>query len=145
MVYAFILGILIFLSGWGIVFIVSATRAPAALDAQSQSTIAGLNEKLELPDKVQAEHLKQLLANVGENGKALVKFMLLYEHEIGWGQIRVPNLSDKEASEAMNACRDQGLIVGRREQHPTHAAISNSYFSIPDGFRPTLKRVLLIS
>jgi hypothetical protein len=139
--YALLLGILIFLSGWGIVFIVSCGLAPVALDAQSQHTIAELSKKLELPDKALAVHLTQLLENVGPHGKNLIKFMLLYDEEVGRAQVS-GGLSDKDLSKTLRECSDQGLIKSRHEQSGPHGMFISSFYWIPDGFRPTLKRIL---
>ena len=140
MLYAALLGILIFLTGWGIVFVVGFLRAPAALDAQSQRTIADLSQQLELPDKVLAEHLGQLLTGVGDNGRELLKFILLYD-EVPRDQVKLGSVSSEETNKTISECADAGLINRRIEVYGS-GAISLGFYSVPEGFRPTLKRML---
>ena len=77
MLYAALLGILIFLSGWGIVFIVSFVHAPTVLDAECQRTVRQLSEELDAPDKMLESHLTKLLGKVGKAGERIVCFVLL--------------------------------------------------------------------
>ncbi len=140
---AFLIGLAIFLSGWGIVFIVSFVCAPAALDAQSQRMITDLSEKLEVPDKVLATHLAGLLEKVGPNGRDILKFILLRDEEVERRQLKDDALSRDEISGALQVCSKEGLINTRDERHGQYAnIILNSFYRIPDGFRLALKRIL---
>lgn len=136
--YAALPGILIFLSGWGIVFVVGFLLAPAALDAQSQRTIADLSQQLEMPDKAVADHLSQLLAGLGNNGREALKFILLYD-EVARRQVKLGSLSWEETTKAIDECLDAGLIDCR---HELHASAYFAFYWVPENFRPTMKRIL---
>lgn len=138
MLYTAPLGIIIFLSEWGIVFVVGFLRAPAALDAQSQRTIADLSQQIEMPDKAVADHLGQLLAGLGNNGREALKFILLYD-EVARRQVKLGSLSWEETTKAIDECLDAGLIECR---HEVHASAYFAFYWVPDNFRPTLKRIL---
>jgi hypothetical protein len=142
--YALLVGIAIFLSGWGIVFIVSFGLSPSALDAQSQHTITGLSEQLALPDKVLAAHLAKLLEKVGPNGQEAIKFVLLYE-EVSRQQITIETLSEQDTTAALRACVNEGLMNARYEQHGSFGMFVLSFYWVPEGFRPTLKKILYTS
>lgn len=142
MLYAVLLGILIFFSGWGLVFVISFCRAPVALDAEYQHTIARLKQELELPDKAAADYLADKVKIVGENGQALLKFMLLHDEEVSRAQIKVAGLSYDDIGKSLHVCAEQGLIKTRFEQSGTTWFSVNSYHWIPEGFRAPLKRLL---
>jgi hypothetical protein len=137
--YAPLLAILIFLSGWGIVFVVAFFLAPAGLDAQSQRTIADLSQQLEMPDKAVADHLRQLLAGLGNNGREALKFILHYD-EVSRRQVKLGLLSWEETTKAIDECLDAGLIECR---HQIFAGAYFAFYWVPESFRPALKRILL--
>jgi hypothetical protein len=139
MLYAALLGTLIFLSGWGIVFVVRFLLAPAALDAQSQRIIAELSQRLEMPDKAAADRLRQLLAGLGNNGREALKFILQYD-EVARRQVKLGLLSWEETTKAIDECLDAGLIECR---HQIYAGAYFAFYWVPESFRPTLNRMLL--
>jgi hypothetical protein len=128
-------------------FLVNLVRAPGLLDAESQETIKNLNRQLELPDKALADHLIGLLQKVSQHGKSVLRFLLLYEHQIGRYQIKPEGLSDDEVSTALRECFEHTLVESHTEAMYTGMPISvgnyfATYYWIPDGFRPILKRLL---
>jgi len=141
MLYAVLLGILIFLSGWGIVFIVSFAHGPVALDAENQRAIKALSQKLELPDKALAAHLRRLLETVGPKGQEIARFLLFDDDEIAYDQIKV-SFSNEEKSESLQLCTDEGLLKARHEPYGPYDMMIRSFYWLPSGFRPTLKILL---
>ena len=145
MAYAVILGLLIFFSGWGIVFIINFGRAPAALDAESQETIGSLNNQLELPDKALADYLAGLLEKLSEKGKTILEFLLFHDEPIGRSKIKPENLTYDEVSKALSECHEQTLVESRIESIEMGMAYRmgySTYYWIPSGFRRTLKELL---
>jgi hypothetical protein len=144
MLYAVLLGILLFFSGWGIAFVVSFVCAPAALDAKCQETITKLSQELAIPDADLAARLTPWLEQVGPNGREIIKFMLLYNEEVERGQLESgTTLSQQAAFDAVQVCLKQRLIKMRevRDKQYSHIML-NIYYWVPDGFRSALKRML---
>ena len=148
MVYAAVLGPVLFFTGWGIAFFVSLSRAPAQLDAVCQKEVSQLRGKLSLPDEVLADHLTGLLAQISETAKMVLKLAILYDVM----ESRLMKLEGVSFNDAWNACREcisVGLIRVEYDAvdvtSPLAIATSRSFYQIPPEFRKTLKRLLYTS
>jgi len=138
--YAALLGVVLFGFGWGIAFFVSLLRAPAQLDAECQQQVQKLAAELELPDKALADYLIGLLNQTEDAEIKVMKFMLFHE-EIDRPHIKIPKMEWKEIDVALRHCVEIGLLCIRSEGSAGSFLWMNFYW-IPPEFRETLKRLL---
>jgi hypothetical protein len=129
--------------------LLSAFRAPAQIDAESQRLIKTLSEQLELPNKALADHLRGLLAQVSENAKTVLRFVLLHE-EIDTPHLKIEGLSFTDTQKAQYECVTVGLIrinqVGDPGPFSLRAMLgAHEFYYVPPEFRPTLQRLLYTS
>ena len=145
MFYAALLGVGLFFAGWGIVFVISLACAPAQLDAECQTKINELTDKLALPDQALAEHLRGLLAQISEDAKKFLQIAVLYD-VFDTRQLQVEGLSFDEIWDASKECKSLGLLTIEWEDVDTSspAAVQNMrlFCRVPPEFRETLKRLL---
>lgn len=76
-------------------FLINLIRVPALLDADCQKELKRLSVELEAPDKAQAEHLRGLLSQLTENGKAVLRYCLFYE-DVNLPRMKIAGLTDKD-------------------------------------------------
>lgn len=128
----------------------TAVVAPVNIHNQQGKTIHELSEKLEFPDKALAEHLRELLECVGDNGKKVIRF-LLWHGESTLERVRIPEMTEKEVHEALELCFSQNLLKTRLEGRTatSHAKSTlldllggNVFYFVPDELANTLKRLL---
>jgi type VI protein secretion system component VasK len=118
-------------------------RTPALLDAEAQREIKRLSEKLELPDKAQAEYLRGLLAKLSDNGKAVLRFALFHE-EITNKQLSTVLPSWEDVQNAYQECLDSGLLKWRNDCPDQTNPMIWAYdcYWVPSEFRIPLQRLL---
>ena len=145
MLYAVLLGVLIFFAGWGIAFVVSFAYAPAQLDAECQTKINELTDRLALPDQALAKYLRGLLAEISEDAKKFLQIAVLCD-VFDSRLIKVEGLSFDEIWDASKECKSLGLLTIEWEDvdESSPAAIQNMrlFCRVPAEFRETLKRLL---
>lgn len=110
----------------------SVVRAPAQLDASCQNIVKRLSQELTLPDKVLAAHLSELLEHIGDDGREIVSFVLLYD-EVATDKIKVKGLSHERKREAIEKCISEGLLDCRVEVYGQGAIFIDST-GCPQGF-----------
>lgn len=108
------------------------------LDAECQQEITKLPEELTFPDEALAAHLNQLLDRVEPCGRAAIRFLLLYAHEVDESKIKLPGFSADETSKSLRKCFNETLLEFRSELRSS--VFLTVYYSVPDGFRETLKK-----
>jgi hypothetical protein len=123
--------------------LVNLFRAPALLDAECQHKIEHLSEQLELPDKAQAEHLRALLSQLSENGKAILRYCLFSE-DVNLPHMKIDGLTDQDMDNARKECLELGLLRWRCDA-PDSASPGRWFYQfvwVPQEFHLPLKRLL---
>ena len=120
-------------------------RVPALIDADCQSKISQLSEQLALPDKVLAEYIAGLLAQINENAIKILQLALLYD-VIESRQMKIDSLSFDDIQNSRQECVSVGLLRVEYETvdrySPLAIANQRSFYQVPPEFRETLKRLL---
>jgi hypothetical protein len=124
-------------------FTVNLFRAPALLDRECQQAIKRLSQELELPDQAQADHLRGLVAKLGDKGKVVLKFALLHE-EITHQQMKIEGLPCQDVQQGCRECLNLGLLKCRNDCPDRTNPMIWSYdvFWVPPEFSVPLKRLL---
>jgi hypothetical protein len=112
-------------------------RAPALLDAECQQEISRLKSELDLPDKALADHLRALLAQVGENAMKVLRLVVLHD-VIETPHVKIEGLSREAVRDACLECVSAGLF--RLDYEAVDP--SRGCYQVPSEFRETLKRLL---
>jgi hypothetical protein len=125
--------------------VVNLFRAPGLLDAEFQQEINRLTSALALPDKALADHLRELLTQVSEDAKKVLRLATLYD-VIETPQIKIDGLSWDAMKKARQECVSAGLLRVEYEavdmSSPLAFAKQRSFYQVPQEFRETLKRLL---
>ncbi len=121
---------------------------PAVIFTKQSMTIHELSDKLELPDKALAEHLRESLEHVGINGKRVIQFLLWHGETIP-PQVKVTGMTEKEVYEALELTIAENLIKRRVETRgdygsPLLSKMLGTYvfYFVPDELKDTLTRLL---
>lgn len=123
--------------------VLSAGRVPAQIDAVSQEEISRINKELTLPDNALAIHVSDLLAQVDDNAKKVLKFVLFHD-EVSQRNIKIKGVSYQEIDSACRQCRDLGLLKWGNNAPDPHSMIAGmfDFYYIEAGWRETLRRLL---
>lgn len=114
LLYAVLLGFVIFFVGWAIAFLVSLARAPAQLDDACHKEILRLTEQLGMPDKAQEDHLRSLLAKLNEDGLAVLRVALFHD-EVKYKTMQAAGLSNEVIERGTRNALDSGLLNWRND------------------------------
>lgn len=90
-------------------FLINLVRVPALLDADRQKEISLLSEQLEMPDKAKADHLRQLLAKLNDDGRAVLNLALFHD-ELNYKIMDAAGLSPEVIQKGTRNCLDSGLL-----------------------------------
>jgi hypothetical protein len=134
----------------GMLVLLSFLRTVVALDSESQRKIRELSGRLEFPDKALAEHLREPLRRVGDNGKKVIQF-ILWHGETLKTKIKIPGMSEKEIYESVDLCVSENLVCCRSEapitsgfarRYPAPIVLLTTYCFVPDELKDTLMRLI---
>jgi len=90
-------------------FLINLVRVPALLDAECQREIRRLSAVVEGPDKAQADHLRQLLAKLNDEGLTVLKLALFHD-ELNYKIMDAAGLSPETIQKGTRNCLDSGLL-----------------------------------
>ena len=114
LLYAVLLGFVIFVVGWVIAFFVSLARSPSQLDDACHKEILRLIEQLSMPDKAQEDHLRGLVAKLNEEGLAVLRVALFHD-EVKRTILKAAGLSDDVVNKGTRNAIDSGLLNWRND------------------------------
>jgi hypothetical protein len=133
-------------------FLFSAIRAPALLDAEAQNKIRDLAESLASPDKQLEDHLRECLSRIGDGAKKVIQFILWHGETSVW-RIKITGMTEDDIRESVQQCLTENLLVPRYERQEWHKRgdkytimdsirPSIAYYSIPGAFHGILQRLI---
>lgn len=141
LLYAALLGVAIFFTGWVIAFFVSLARAPGQLDDTYRKEILRLTKQLEIPDKAQEDHLRGLLAKLNENGLAVLRVALFHD-EVNSKKMGAAGLSNEVIENGTRNALDSGLLNWRNDAPGSPFRWVFDVYWVSPEVRVTLKKLL---
>jgi len=84
-----------------------------------------------------------LIRKIGETEKSVITFFLFHGEELSFPQVKIEGLSDETLYEALSRCVKGGILNCRYERIGDGPLSFNSWYWIPEGYKPALKKLLL--
>ena len=134
----------------GMLVLLSFLRTIVELDSESQGKIRELSGRLEFPDKALAEHLREPLRRVGDNGKKVIQF-IIWHGETLKTKIKIPGMTEKEIYESVDLCVSENLVCYRSEapttsgyagRFPAPIVLRTTFCFVHDELKDTLMRLI---